>query len=36
MLPGIDARVEPIWDGDHAGLSDHQPVVVDLDHQSVS
>jgi hypothetical protein len=30
LLHGLSARVEQIWDGEHAGLSDHQPVVVDL------
>ena len=29
LLDGVTAHVEPIWDGEHAGLSDHQPVVVD-------
>mgnify|MGYP004003883883 FL=1 len=29
-LPGIEARVEPLWSGENPKLSDHQPVVADL------
>lgn len=30
LLQDLSARVEPIWEGEHVGLSDHQPVVVDI------
>jgi hypothetical protein len=29
-LPGIKAHVEPLWNGDDPKLSDHQPVVADI------